>query len=84
METYNTPKQGTYYFSIPIFYGVFKRYSTPVEVIAETEKSYQIVLKYPIRGHLVGDKIWVIKKNVHIEEVVKKEIDVNEFWYSKD
>lgn len=43
METYNTPKQGTYYFSIPIFYGMFKRYSTPVEVIAETENSYQIV-----------------------------------------
>ena len=35
METYNTPKQGKYYFSIPIFYGIFKRYSTPVEVIAE-------------------------------------------------
>lgn len=84
METYSTPKQGTYYFSVPIFYGVFKRYSTPVEVIAETNKSYRVILKYPIRGHLVGDKIWVIKKNVHIEEVVKKEIDVNEFWYSKD
>ena len=80
METYNTPKQGTYYFSIPIFYGVFKRYSTPVEVIAETEKSYQIVLKFPILGHCVGDKIWALKKNVRVE----KEIDVSEFWYNKD
>ena len=83
METYSTPKQGTYYFSVPNFDGTFRRYSTPVEVIAETNKSYRAILKHPIRGHLVGDKIWVIKKNVHIEEVVK-EIDVNEFWYSKD
>lgn len=80
METYNTPKQGTYYFSIPIFYGMFKRYSTPVEVIAETEKSYQIVLKFPILGHCVGDKIWALRKNVRVE----KEIDVSEFWYNKD
>lgn len=84
METYSTPKQGTYYFSVPNFDGTFSRYSTGVEVIAETNKSYRVILKYPIRGHLVGDNIWVIKKNVHIEEVVKKEIDVNEFWYSKD
>lgn len=78
METYNTPKQGIYYFSIPIFYGVFKRYSTPVEVIAKTDKSYQIVLKFPICGHHIGDKIWVKKSKVNIKE------DVNEFWYSKD
>ena len=84
METYSTPKQGTYYFSVPNFDGTFSRYSTPVEVIAETNKSYRVILKYPIRRHLVGDEIWVIKKNVHIEEVVKKENDVNEFWYSKD
>ena len=84
VEIYSTPKQGTYYFSVPNFDGTFKRYSTPVEVIAETNKSYRVILKYPIRRHLVGDKIWVIKKNVHIEEVVKKEIDVNEFWYSED
>ena len=84
MEIYSTPKQGTYYFRVPNFDGTFKRYSTPVEVIAETNKSYRVILKHPIRGHLVGDKIWVIKKNVYIEEVVKKEIDVNEFWYSKD
>lgn len=80
METYSTPKQGTYYFSVPNFDGTFRRYSTPVEVIAETEKSYQIVLKFPILGHCVGDKIWAVKKNVRVE----KEIDVNEFWYSKD
>ena len=61
---------------------MFKRYSTPVEVIAETEKSYQIVLKFPILGHCVGDKIWAIKKNVRLEKE-EKEIDVNEFWYSK-
>ena len=80
METYSTPKQGTYYFSVPIFYNKFERYSTAVEVIAETEKSYQIVFKFPILGHCVGDKIWVLRKNVRVE----KEIDVNEFWYSKD
>ena len=79
METYSTPKQGTYYFSVPNFDGTFSRYSTPVEVIAETNKSYRVILKYPIRGHLVGDKIWALRKNVKIE----KEIDVNEFWYSK-
>lgn len=80
METYSTPKQGTYYFSVPNFDGTFSRYSTPVEVIAETEKSYQIVLKFPILGHCVGDKIWAVKKNVRVE----KEIDVSEFWYNKD
>ena len=80
METYSTPKQGTYYFSVPNFDGTFSRYSTPVEVIAETNKSYRVILKYPIRGHLVGDKIWALRKNVKIE----KEIDVNEFWYNKD
>lgn len=32
METYSTPKQGTYYFSVPNFDGTFSRYSTPVEV----------------------------------------------------
>lgn len=80
METYSTPKQGTYYFSVPNFDGTFSRYFTPVEVIAETNKSYRVILKYPIRGHLVGDKIWALRKNVKIE----KEIDVNEFWYNKD
>ena len=80
MEIYSTPKQGTYYFRVPNFDGTFRRYSTPVEVIAETNKSYRVILKYPIRGHLVGDKIWALRKNVKIE----KEIDVNEFWYNKD
>ena len=80
METYSTPKQGTYYFSVPNFDGTFSRYSTPVEVIAETNKSYRVILKYPILGHCVGDKIWALRKNVRVE----KEIDVNEFWYSKD
>lgn len=80
MKRYNSPKPAIYYFSFPDFKGHFKPHSTEVEVIGETEKSYRIVLKSPIRVRFVGDELWVAKRKVKI----KKEVDVNDFWYNKD
>lgn len=82
MEKYDKPKKATYYFSIPNFDGTFNRFGSSVEVIGETEKSYQVILKTPIRNRMVGDKIWVAKKNIKLEEL--PEIDTSGFWYNKD
>lgn len=78
MTIYNNPRNGTYYFKVSNFDGTFTRYSTKVTVVGETDKSYQIILQELIRTHFIGDKIWVAKKNIRIDD-----IDVSGFWYNE-
>lgn len=81
MKSYITPKKGTYYFKVSNFNGTFKQFYTSVEVLAETEKSYQIQLSVSIPKRHAGDKIWVHKRNVDIEKEIKQ-IDVTDLWYN--
>ena len=83
MEEFKDILSGTYYFSIPNYDGTFVRCSVAVSVVAQTDKSYRIVLRYPIRNHCAGDKLWVAKKNVRIDKP-KSVIETENYWYNKD
>lgn len=80
-QEYEAPKQATYRFLTTNYNGTFSPWSTKVDVLGETEKSYIVRLREPIRDHFVGDKIRVGKKSVDFDE--KPEIDTSEFWYNK-
>lgn len=79
MEDFKEILSGTYYFSIPNYNGTFTRQYVAVSIVAQTDKSYKIVLKCPIRNHCVGDELWVAKKNVRIDN----NVETGEYWYNK-
>ena len=76
-EIYKIAKQGIYYFSVPNYNGEFTRYSVPIIILGETEKSYRISFKMPAAEHMVGDRIWALKKNIQVEE----KVDTTQMWY---
>ena len=76
---YETPCEATYLYETTNFDGTFNHWSTKVSVLGETVKSYFIKLREPVRGHLVGDVICVMKKKVRFP---KAPVDPTQYWFN--
>ena len=67
METYSTPKQGTYYFEVNKWDGTFEKNQVPVKIIGETEKSYKIQLLGFTYNRVPNDTLWATKRKVKVK-----------------
>lgn len=76
---YSTSYIATYLFETTNYDGTFTRWNTQVEVLGETDKSYLIKLKEPIRQHFAGDQIWVLKRKVRFP---KAPVDPTKYWFN--
>ena len=65
---YPTPIVATYRYEVMTLDRRIESYITRVQVLASTDKSYQVRLVEPIRAHWAGDVLWVMKKNINIEQ----------------
>lgn len=77
--TYDSPFEALYLYETPNYDGTFTRWSTKVDVVGETAKSYFIRLRTELRGHLPGDVIRVMKKKVRFYKAAR---DTTQFWYN--
>lgn len=75
----NLPRKGIYHYSTTNFNGTYNHYTSPVTIVAETDKSYKIQLSQPIMGWRRGDTTWVRKHKVEVE---REQPDVSEMWYT--
>ena len=90
---YLTPVVATYRYEVMTLDRRIESYITRVQVLASTDKSYQVRLVEPIRAHWAGDVLWVMKKNISIEQPfcnnkkvcqnVKKKILSNQFPFTE-
>ena len=78
-QMYENPFGATYLFETTNYDGTFTRWNTSVSVLGETDKSYLIQLKEPIRQHFAGDKLWVLKKKVRVP---KAPLDTSHYWFN--
>ena len=81
-KLYNKHKSTIYYYTILL--RDMKHYRllrTDVDVIGETEKSYCIILHQPIINHKVGDKLFVSKRKIKLQQYETE--TWNDYWYNK-
>ena len=77
--TYDSTFEATYLYETTNYDGTFTRWKTQVEVLGETDKSYLIKLKEPIRQHFAGDQSWVFKRKVRFP---KAPVDPTKYWFN--
>ena len=76
---YDSPFEATYLYETTNYDGTFTRWSTKVDVLGETAKSYFIRLREPIRSHFAGDQICVMKKKVRFP---RAPVDPTQYWFN--
>lgn len=77
-KMYDEPLYGVYKFTYKDGAGKLVVSTTDVKVIGETEKRFIVKLQKPIREHMVGDEIEVLKRNVKLNR------DCTQDWWNKD
>ena len=89
-RVYDVPLKATYKYEVMTIDRRIETYSTRVTVIAETDKSFQVMLHEPIRMHFVGDVLWVMRKNISVDvqatlakKVEQKPILSNQFPFTE-
>lgn len=76
---YEEKLSGKYKLLVPRFNGTYERYFLKCFVLGETDKSYFIQILEGFGNHLVGDKFFVLKKNVVLDQNIQENSD---FWYN--
>ena len=75
---YETPCEGIYRLETKQYDGTFSFWDIKCFVLGNTEKSFYIQLRQPTHNRKVGDKLYVLKKNVYL----KKDVNCNDYWYN--
>lgn len=76
---YEVAYQATYLFETMNWDGSLTRWQARVDVLGETEKSYIIRVREPVRGHVAGEVMRVMKKKVRFP---KAPVDPTQYWFN--
>lgn len=76
---YATAFEATYLFETTNYDGTFTRWQARVDVLGETDKSYFVRLREPVRGNAPGAVIRVMKRKVRFP---KAPVDPTQYWFN--